>query len=321
MIPTALTELLEIEHPVLCAPMGGVTGGRLAAAVSRAGGLGLIGGGYGDADWLETEFAAAGNARVGCGFITWSLARQPALLDRALNHAPAAMMLSFGDPTPFAPCILAAGAKLMCQVQTLDQAKAAMDVGAHAIVAQGSEAGGHGAGRGTMALVPAVVDAVAPTPVIAAGGIADGRGIAASLMLGAQGVLIGTRFFTTPEALGHDAARARIVSAGGDDTLRTTVFDTVRGLDWPARYTGRAIGNAFSARWHGDEKGLGTDLSAAQQAYAASNDVGDVETAAVFAGECIDLIESVEPAGDLVARIVADAEEILRARTATLTGG
>ena len=319
MIPTALTALLEIEHPVLCAPMGGVTGGRLAAAVSRAGGLGLIGGGYGDADWLTTEFAAAGNARVGCGFITWSLARRPALLDQALDHAPAAMMLSFGDPAPFASRILAAGAKLLCQVQTLGQAKAAADAGADVIIAQGGEAGGHGAGRGTMALVPAVVDAVAPIPVVAAGGIADGRGLAGALMLGAAGVLIGTRFFATPEALGHDAARGRIVAAAGDDTLRTTVFDTVRGLDWPVQYTGRAIGNAFSARWHGDEAGLGEALDAAGRAYAAANAAGDVGTAAVFAGECIDLIGSIEPAGDLVARIVADAEARLRERAAALT--
>jgi len=319
MKPNALTELLGIDHPVLCAPMGGVTGGRLAAAVSRAGGLGLIGGGYGDADWLDTEFAAAGNARVGCGFITWSLARQPALLDLALDHAPAALMLSFGDPAPFAPRILAAGAKLICQVQTLDQAKAAVDVGADIIVAQGGEAGGHGAGRGTFVLVPAVVDAVAPIPVVAAGGIADGRGLAAALMLGADGVLVGTRFFATPEALGHDAARQRIVEAQGDATLRTTIFDLVRGLDWPEPYTGRAIANKFSARWHGNEVALRQEISAEQDAYAASSAAGDVDTAVVFAGECVDLIDSVEPAGDLVARIVADAKAILRARAAALT--
>src|SRR5918994_2486706 len=101
-LQTRLTETLEVEYPILLAPMDLVASGKLAAAVSHAGGLGLIGGGYGNADWLEQEFAAAGHARVGCGFITWSLAKKPELLDLALQHQPAAVMLSFGDPRPFA---------------------------------------------------------------------------------------------------------------------------------------------------------------------------------------------------------------------------
>jgi len=137
--------------------------------------------------------------------------------------------------------------------------------------------------------------------------------------VGADGVLVGTRFFATPEALGHDAARQRIVEAQGDATLRTTIFDLVRGLDWPEPYTGRAIANKFSARWHGNEVALRQEISAEQDAYAASSAAGDVDTAVVFAGECVDLIDSVEPAGDLVARIVADAKAILRARAAALT--
>ena len=121
-----------------------VSGGRLAAAVSHAGGLGLLGGGYGDDDWIEREWARAGNARIGCGFITWSLAKHPQLLDGALSHQPAAVMLSFGDPRPFAPAIHRAGAKLICQVQTVAQARVFMEAGADVIVAQGTEAGGHG---------------------------------------------------------------------------------------------------------------------------------------------------------------------------------
>jgi len=134
--------------------MGLVAGGKLAAAVTAAGGLGIIGGGYGDADWLDREFAAAGNSRVGCGFITSSLAKQPELLTRVLAHAPAVLMLSFGDPTPFAPAIRAAGSRLICQVQTIAHTRAALACGADIIVAQGSEAGGHGATRATLTLVP-----------------------------------------------------------------------------------------------------------------------------------------------------------------------
>src|SRR5271170_3292706 len=106
-IHNRLTQTLGIEHPILLAPMDIISGGKLAAAVSQAGGLGMIGGGYGDHDWIEREFSAAGNARIGCGFITWSLAKKPELLDRVLDHRPAAIMLSFGDPRPFAPSIRA----------------------------------------------------------------------------------------------------------------------------------------------------------------------------------------------------------------------
>lgn len=265
-IRTKLTEKLGISHPILLAPMGSVSGGALARAVTEAGGLGLIGLGYGDKDWLDREFLAAGNARVGCGLITWALARRPHLLDRALDHKPAAVMLSFGDAASFATRIKSAGAALICQVQTVAEAVAALDVGADIVVAQGTEAGGHGAMRSTLTLVPAVVDAVRErnndVVVVAAGGIADGRGLAAALMLGAQGVLVGTRFFAAHESLGSQAAKAKIVAASGDDTVRTRVFDMVRRLDWPAAYTGRALHNGFSRQWHGREADLENSLAA-----------------------------------------------------------
>ena len=213
---TSLCELFEIEHPVLLAPMAGVSGGALAAAVSRAGGLGLIGGGYGDAAWLEQECDAAGDARVGVGFITWSLARQPHLLDLALARKPAALMLSFGDFRPFQGQIRQAQVKLIVQVQTLDQARQAVEAGVDAIVAQGTEAGGHGGARATMPFVPAVIDIAQGTPIIAAGGIADGRGVAAALALGAAGVLCGTGFFASDESLASDAAKQAALGGSGD---------------------------------------------------------------------------------------------------------
>ena len=137
-------------------PHGPVSGGRLAAAVSQAGGLGLLGGGYGDGDWIDREWNRAGNARIGCGFITWSLAKHPQVLDRALQ--PAAIMLSFGDPRPFSPAIHAAGARLICQVQTIAQAREATEAGADVVVAQGTEAGGHGMSEPLFTLLPQVVD-------------------------------------------------------------------------------------------------------------------------------------------------------------------
>lgn len=307
-----VTALLGIEHPVLLAPMDYVSDGKLASAVSKAGGLGLIGGGYGDEPWLEREFVAAGNTRVGCGFITWSLAKNPALLDRALDHAPAAIMLSFGEVGPFAGKIRAAGTKLICQVQTLKQAREAAAAGADIIVAQGTEAGGHGAARGTMTLVPEVVDALPNVPVIAAGGIADGRGLAAVLMLGAEGVLMGTRFYASQEASAHAEAKRRIVAGTGDDTLRSIVFDISRQNVWPAPYNGRVMRNAHAEKWFGREAELTQTIETEAPRYAAARAAGDFDTAAVIAGESLGLIRDLPGAADIVTRTVAQAESLLQ---------
>jgi nitronate monooxygenase len=314
MIATALTEMFGLRHPIVLAPMGGVSGGHLAATVSNAGGLGLVGGGYGDPVWLRTELSRAkeGTQRAwGVGLITWCIERS--VLDLALSYHPDAFMLSFGDPRPHVPAIKAAGCKLICQVQGLDEAQLARDAGADVIVAQGTEAGGHGGGRATLPLVPAAVDAVAPIPVLAAGGIADGRGLAAALMLGTHGALIGTRFCASTEALGHEGAKQRIVAARGNETTRTRVFDIVRDYRWPTLYTGRALHNRFTERWDGRESELTAMVEAERIAYQAAVRDGDFDTALVWAGEVVDLITSVEGAAALVAQISGDAELQLRA--------
>ncbi|MBV9251557.1 MAG: nitronate monooxygenase, partial [Acetobacteraceae bacterium] len=271
---------------------------------------------------LEREFAAAGNRRVGCGFITWSLAKQPDLLDVVLAHRPAALMLSFGDPRPFAARIRAAAAILICQVQCRDHALQALDAGAEIIVAQGTEAGGHGGTRATLPLVPALVDLVAERApqamVVAAGGIADGRGLAAALALGAEGVLVGTRFYASVESLGHATAKARIVAATGENTVRTTVFDTARGYRWPDDITGRALRNDFTLRWHGRERELAAALDGEMARYQAAAAHGDVDTAVVFTGEGADLISDIPSASEIVARFIAEAEIALSASAAHL---
>jgi len=308
-----VTDRLGIEHPILLAPMDLVASGRLSSAVSEAGGLGKegIGGGYGDADWLTNEFAAAGDARVGCGFITWSMAKQPHLLDIALRHQPAAVMLSFGNPDPFAPKIKDSGTTLICQVQSLAQARAAAAAGADILVVQGTEAGRHGASRSTLTLVPEVVDAIPHLPVVASGGIADGRGLAAVMMLGAEGVLMGTRFYASQEAQGHPDAKRRIIEAGGDDTLRSIVFDISRRKVWPAPYTGRVIRNAHAERWFGRETQLLQHIDAEAERYALARAHGDFETAAVIAGEAVGLIHDLPPAAQIVGRVVSEAETLL----------
>ena len=314
---TRLTERLGIRHPILQAPMGSSAGGALAAAVSGAGGLGLIGGGLGLREWLEPQFVAAGNQRVGCGFITWGLAQRPDSLDVALAHSPAAIMLSFGDAAPFIPRIKEAGIPVICQVQTVAMAHEVLRLGADIIVAQGAEAGGHGSRRGTLPLVPAVVDAVKASGrdalVVAAGGITDGRGLAAALMLGADGALIGTRFHVAEELLASAATKAKIVRAGGDDTVRTHIFDIGREARWPHEFTGRGLVNRFTQNWHGREAALADD-ALEKARYKQALVAEDFDTAVVWASEGIDLIRDVEPAGKTVARIVAEAEAALAQR-------
>ncbi|ATO63158.2 nitronate monooxygenase [Mycobacterium avium subsp. hominissuis] len=315
-LPTRLTDLFGIEQPILLAPMALVSGGRLAAAVTRAGGLGLIGGGYPDAEWLQTQIDRAEGARVGYGFITWSLARNPGVLDLALDRGPAAVMLSFGELAPFADRIHAAGVPLIAQVQNLDQARRALDAGAEVIVAQGCEAGGHGMSvRSTFTLVPEVVDVVADrspaTLVAAAGGVGDGRGLAAALALGADGAVVGTRFWATPEALVSPKAQQRAVAAGGDDTVRTRVYDVVRRLDWPAGYTVRALNNAFLGTWHGNEAELSARLPEAIDAYEKAVAAEDFDTAAILVGEGVGRIREIRPAAEIVAEMVGAAQRIL----------
>jgi nitronate monooxygenase len=309
-IRNRLTKLLDIEHPVLLAPMDLVSGGRLAAAVSQAGGLGLLGGGYGNAEWIEREWGRAGNARIGCGFITWSIAKNPDALHRALFHRPAAVMLSFGDPRPFSGIIKAAGSKLICQVQTPAHARQAVEAKADIIVAQGTEAGGHGMSQPLMTFLPQVVDAWPNIPVVAAGGIADGRGLAAAFALGAEGVMMGTRFYASQEAEGHPEAKRRILAAEGGDTVRSTVFDLSRQIRWPEGYTGRLLRNKHSDRWLGRESELEDQIGDVAKQYAAAREQGDFDMAGVIAGESAGLIHDIPPAGDIVERITAEAESI-----------
>lgn len=308
---TALTESLGIEHPIASAPMGGSAGGALAAAVSNGGGLGLVGGGRSDRTWLDRELAIVAERTDrpwGVGFLTWAL--DSYTLRRALDSKPKAVMLSFGDPSPFAEVVRSAGAMLIIQVTDLDEARQALAVGADLIVAQGAEAGGHGGRRATLPFVPVVVDLAAPTPVLAAGGIADGRGLAAALALGAAGALIGTRFQASLEALVSPAITKAIVDGKGEDTERSRVFDIAGGSSWPGRYTGRTLRNPFLDQWRDRERELAGD-AAVKQAYRKSAERGDPDMIPVWASEAIDLITDLSAASDLVATLAAQAEEAL----------
>jgi len=316
-ISTPLTLRLGIRHPILSAPMDGIAGARLTAAVSAAGGFGILGGGYGDQAWLEQETAklASLSAPFGIGFITWSLAKQPDLLDVALKARPREIMLSFGDPKPFAQRIKSSGALLICQVQDEAMAQQALDAGADILIAQGTEAGGHGASRTTVDIVPAIVDlAAGRVPVAAAGGIGDGRGLAAMMMLGASGVLLGTRFYACQECDGAEEAKKRICAASSGNSVRGIIFDLSRNNVWPAPFNGRCLINDHARRWIGREVELLQNVHAVAAEYAAAKAAGNFDVAAVIAGEAVGLIHDIPPAAEIVDRIVTEADQILSGR-------
>lgn len=312
-LSTAFTKFFALQHPIALAPMGGSAGGALAAAVSNGGGLGLLGGGSGGLDWLSRELpiVAAGTDRPwGVGFLSWAI--DVGVVERVLEWNPRAVMLSFGDPGALAEPIRQSGAALIIQVTDLEEARQAIDTGADVIVAQGTESGGHGArrGRSTLPFVPVVVDLAAPTPVLAAGGIADGRGVAAALALGAAGALIGTRFQATVEALVDPAISKAILAGSGEETERSTVLDIARGSRWPSKYTGRTLGHPFLDQWRGREDELAGDPDA-RRAYQDGVARGELLPSPVWASEAIDLINDLPSAQDLVGALAAQAEDAL----------
>jgi nitronate monooxygenase len=308
---TALTEMFGIDHPVVLAPMGAVAGGALAAAVSEGGGLGVIGAGTGDLTWLarQCDIAREGTQKLwGIGFLSWAI--DVAAVEAAIAQSPAAIMLSFGDPTPFMEAIRAAGIPIIVQVTDIAEARRALDAGADIVVAQGAEAGGHGGGRATLPFVPAVVDIAGPVPVLAAGGIADGRGLAAALVLGAAGAVIGTRFEATHEALITADEVAAIAAAGAEHTIQGRALDVVRDSPWPRRYPARTLRNTVTDAWQGREDNID---DATKEAFRDGVDRGDLDYLPIWAGEAVDLINEQVSATALVGRIARDAERAIAA--------
>lgn len=322
-LPTRFTARFGLTTPIALAPMALASGGALAAACARAGALGLVGGGYGDLAWTQREYQLALQAvdtgRIGCGFITWKLDEDASALDWVLDlpadQRPRALMLSFGDPRPYAARLAAAGVPLICQVQRLAHVPEAIEAGAAVIVAQGAEAGGHGMhaleGRSTFTLVPELADwlaAHAPdTLLLAAGGVADGRGLAAALALGADGVLVGSRLWATAESLAPEGAKQLAVATDGDGTARTAVFDILRRKAWPAPYDFRAIRNDLHRAWEGRIEALRADPDAARADYDAGVAAGDFSRAHATVGEAVGLVHDLPPAEVLLARITDQA--------------
>ncbi|MEW6322137.1 MAG: nitronate monooxygenase [Acidobacteriota bacterium] len=317
MIHTPLCALLGIDHPILNAPMAGTAGAALAAAVSGAGAFGMIGGtSRGGADWLREQIRGA-RARTdrpfGVGFIS-SFPDVADLVQVALDERVAAINHSFADPTPYVAAAHARGVKVFAQVQTVAQAVRAARAGVDLVIAQGTEGGGHTGATGTLALVPAVVDAVGEVPVVAAGGIADGRGLAAVLMLGAAGAWLGTRFVASHEWGGQAWEQQAVLAASADDTIRTTAFDRVRQAPFPDGIADRVLRNRFTDEWDGRGEEIERRREELAAALDAAKQAGDAGMVDVSAGVAAGLITALEPAADIVRRIVREAEQALRVR-------
>lgn len=322
---TRFSRKFGLAAPLCLAPMALAAGGELAAAWARSGALALVGGGYGDVDWLKQEYCAAVSklrstpaalSRLGCGFITWKLDQDCSAFDWLLDQpeTPAAVMLSFGDAGSWVKRLADRSIPAICQIQRADQLHAVIDAGASVIVAQGSEAGGHGIksslGRGTFTLVPEVADIlakVAPeTLVIAAGGISDGRGLAASLMLGADGAMIGSRAWATRESLASAMAKQVAIAATGDGTIRSPIFDLLRGKDWPEPYDFRSIRNALHREWEGRESELQARIVEARSRYEQGVASENYDLAHVTVGESVGLIHDTPSSAELITQMVSE---------------
>jgi nitronate monooxygenase len=320
MIRTPLNLLLHISTPVIGAPMAGVAGGEMARAVSAAGGIGMIGtSGATSLEFLAEQCAIprAAGLPFGVGLMIWALERRPDLFEATLEARPALVSVSFGDPAPYVGALREAGIVVATQVNTRADVERAEAAGVDVIVAQGTEAGGHTGHRSTLPLLQEVLT-LTERPVVAAGGIATGAGMAAALAAGAAGVWIGTALLSCTEGLNSPAARERIRATGGDATVHTRAFDVGEGIPWPERWPGRALVNDFSRRWHGHEEELAGD-DAARQLVREARRSGDVDNAPVYAGEAVGLVTREQSATDVVRELSADAEKALRDVSQLLT--
>ena len=312
MIKTSLTRWFDLDAPVFGAPMAGVAGGELARAISLGGGLGMIGvGAETPAAWIgeQARLPAEADVSYGIGLMAWALELRPELLAATIAAEPVLVSVSFGDPGPFIGPLHDAGIAVATAVNTRADLDRALEAGADVIVAQGTEAGGHTGHRATLPLLQEAL-AVTDRPVLAAGGVATGAGLAAVLVAGAAGAWVGTPFLSCTEATNSPAARARVRAASGDRTVLTSVFDVAQALAWPARWPGRALANEFTDTWHGREDELRGDAAAAEQVRRARAE-GDVEHAPVYAGESVGLVTAEESATDVVRRLAADARKAL----------
>jgi len=337
MLTTRLRKLLSIQLPIVSAPMGpDLTGPELVAAVSGAGGLGLMQSQLSPPEHLREQIRRVRSATdkpFGVNFIL-ALPHEEDLNVCLEEHVP---VISFfwGDPARYVEQVHAAGSKIFLQVGSVEAARRAAAAGVDVIIAQGTEAGGHVEGEtATMVLVPRVVDAVAPVPVIAAGGVADARGLVAALALGAEGAVLGTRFLATPEANAHPHYKQKLLEAAETDTVRTILF----GHGWPnaphrtlrTRFVEQWLGNEARAQEsRADEPVIGRTSLADREipiqrfmSLPPSNRVtGDTESMALLAGQTVGLVKEIKSAATIVRELADEARRLIEQRLGVIAPG
>ncbi len=318
MIRTPVCDIFDIDHPIFLGGMGSIYSPPLVAAVSEAGGLGAMGCHGLNPERIReatADIRRRTNRSFALNFLIFHADEES--FQAALDERPSAMAFAWPRPDQDVKSFVGrakdAGCKVTYMAGGVPEALVGVDAGADAIVAQGTEGGGHVSWNATLSLVPMVVDAVGNTPVIAAGGIADGRGLAAALALGAQGVLLGTRFLATEESPLHQNFKQAIVDADGHDTVLTEIPDIAQATVWPGAMS-RAKRNRFIERWSGREWALRQNQAAALADLIEARRTGDVEEASLSMGQDAGLIHDIPPAGEVVERIVREAEEILSSR-------
>jgi len=324
MIRTRITDMLKIEHPIALGGMGSIYAPDLVAAVSNAGGLGAMGCHGLSPDQIRTgtdAIRAKTNKPFALNFLLFNLREES--LAAALSLRPAVIAFAWPRPEqdlkPFIDRAHEIGAKVTFMVGAVPEAVRAAKAGADIIIAQGTEGGGHVSWQASLPLIPAVVDVIAPVLVLAAGGIADGRGLAAALALGADGALLGTRFLASVESPLHPNFKQAIVDTDAHDTLLSEIPDLAAGLVWPGAMS-RSKRNRFIERWAGREWALRQHQAEALTAVQAARKAGDIDNAPLSMGQDCGLIHDVAPAAELVARIAHEAEAILKEKLPRLVG-
>ena len=316
MLRTRFTDLLGLSLPVMNAPMSNHSGGTLAAAVSKAGGLGTFGASNGlGPDWLREQIAyvrGATDRPFGVGFITQLIEPDPENLEIAVNEGVSVVIFSFTDPQPWLGRARDAGAITICQVQSLELAKMAVDGGADVLMVQGNEAGGHTGGMNLLPLLVAVVEKYPEVPVLAAGGITTGRALAAVLAAGAEGASLGTALLATPEAVEvPDALKERVVLSDGQDTAFTRLYDLLGDTPWPAGIAGRVYRNRLVREWDGRDEAVMEHREELASDVAAARAQHDTEVTSVYMGQGAGAVNAIRPAAQVIDAICSEAENLL----------
>ena len=313
MIHNSVCDLLSIDYPVVLAGMGGATNAELVAAVSEAGGLGILACTWRSADDAVHEIQrirSLTNRPFGVNFVLHQM-QQDTFRACLAEHVP---VFSFfrGDPTEAVQRAHAVGAVTIDQITSVQEAKQAVTIGVDVLIAQGCEAGGHMGPLPLWSLLPEVINVAGSRPVLAAGGLVDGKDLAAALSFGAVGIVMGTRFIATPESSARNGHKQAILDSQLGDTVATAIWDILQGVEWPGGIKVRSLRNRMTERWAGREQEMGPELESLRAASAVAEKVGDLAFLPLLAGVGSARIHELKPAGQIVRDVISEAEQILR---------